>query len=643
MEMQIAVSRLLTYLFSEDNDSFEINGRYQFLEKAIEKHPKFLNALLVDNRDAALRIWQEVIKKNKSNMVFQHGFAVICREQAVASLDKKKPNEGLCTLSTVLWIYLLCSKKFWVYFSKKRFTERDSNERKSLEPQQQEYLFKETWQSILVLHNNYGRQDFTAGENNRAKIHLSCLDLCRADNEKLAKTLSKYNIPYNLNLDMNRRQLSQDMAQKILDDWGSTLVNEAEKITEDAEAIQNLPQGIRKNYEGGIRHLEAFIDLDILVIRVLRTILQFYNEWCYDLYLRKEIQHIKKLMQSACGIADKLAPMFIKGRGHIPENKALSQHFLIKGFAEDEPEQSIKYYEEALAWDPMNDNAKSLLEGSTQKNLMTQIETAMECMKRKQFTEAYEVLDSVEEQITDKKQYQMARAIVCFQHAQALAGEGKFNDALIRVREAKQNEPHEQVIQDFLEQMEELAPEEDNIQHMHKAEEAYKKDDYDSTINETSKVEKQSKSYVNARTLQSAAHFRRGIEAANKGEYNQAVDDLEQALEMNKNKEEQKIIASQLEIVKMNKIFYELDKAVKSRDWNRAEKILQHAMSGQISSKEKKIIKSHLSGIYIAQAIEILNSINGKQRAKELLEKAIKLDGSNKTARQYLKKLKEVM
>jgi tetratricopeptide (TPR) repeat protein len=636
-ELGIATSRLLSYIFSEDIGNFKNPGRYVFLESVIREDQQLLDALLKEARASALSQWQQALEGSGSDVQFHHGLAVLYQEQAVESFNRGVPDERLWLMSTALWLHLLCTDEFWEYFSRARLTERESSSRKDLDEAQQKALFQEAWQSILLLHNNYGRQDYAAGRYAQAGIHLKCLDLCRKDEKTIAKTLSGLGIPYKLEASKNKRKgveakkvfdvmansekkkasassfdsgrldAVKSMAEGFLDDWGNTLVSEAEKITDNPEAIKNLPPGIRKNYQGGIRYLQPFIDIGIPVSRILRASLLWYCDWCYDLYTREDLKSVKELMVPSRKVADMLAPLCIKARGYMPENQALSTHYMLRGFTAGDPDQMIKEYEEALEWNPSNDNAQQLLGGATQQVLQKQLNTAIECAKRKQFKEAYDVLDSLEKQIKEKDEMNMARAVVNFTHANTLANEGKFREALPHAREAMRLVPAEKAIIDLLKEMEELAPEEDNLRYMRSASEHFDKERYDSSISDALLVSRSSRYYAQAQTLQSAAYFARGIAYAKRKQYDMAVTDLERSLAANGNNNERKIISEQLEVLKQNKMSYDIDEALKSKNWSWAESMLRRAISGERSSKVKRQMEVELSQVLNAHAVSLAN------------------------------------
>ncbi len=609
LELQTAAHRLLRHLFPHADGINVEPGRYRFLEEAIGETPELLETLSNGHGDSVNRGWSKVLKKHRADPHFLHALAVMYREQAVASHVGGKPNRELWIISTSLWALLLSAEEFWDYFSKNRFTPRGNSGRVALEPEQQEELLEESVTNILSVHSRHGSTFFASGRHEPARVHLLCLDLCRTGNGVLEKKLHEYSMPYKLTPDSSRLKHVENCAEELLDNWCVNLVREAEKAVEDAEAIKSLPKGIRKNYEGGVRHLEPFIKLNIPVIRILRAGLAWYNDWCYDLYVTKDIEQIKTLMKPACMIADQLMPFCQNGIGHKPENQALSQHFLLRGFTDDDPEHAVKEYEEALRWNPANANAQTLLGDAKDKIYMEQLDAAVQCAEKGQFEEAYGVLDSVEKQVEDKNKIREARAVVNFKHGNSLAIEGKFREALKRARKAQQLKPHQPVIEEFVNEMEEYAPEEDNLRYLGNAQKEFEKEYYDKVITGASKVERHSRFHGQARQLKSAAYFQRGIEALKKEtpDFTRAEKDLENSLALNDNIEEKKVVAKQLGIVKQNRIGYEVKQAADQGDWPKAGKILRKYLKTQNSRAIKQQLQSQLSFVLNQQAVSLIN------------------------------------
>ena len=614
LSLHQTTAHLLQCLFPESSDAKETLGRYRFLTDIIEQHPPFLESLQIGNDFAIKKEWAKVLKNHQTDQQFLHSLAVLYREKASEALTHDRVIEHLCVPCTALWIYLLSTVHFWDYFSKERYTEHNGTERQWLNIDHQEKLLKQSLQTTLQLHSRLGSIEFAAGRYERARIHLYCLNICRSGKEQLEEILKQYGLPYSLQLDERRFQQVSNMSADLLDDWCAAYVRDAERLVENAEAIKSLPKGIRKNYEGGIRHLEPFHDLGIPVLRVLRSSLEWYNDWCYDLYITRDIKRINALMQPACEVADRLVPFCTRSVGHRPENQVLSQHFLLRGFTEDKPEKSKRHYEEALEWNPANDNAQSLLGDAVQALLRSQLHSAVECSETNRFEEAYGILDALANQIEEKEQLTQVRAVVCFRHANTLAENGRFREALLRAKEALGLAPGHPVILEFVTEMEELAPEEENLKFLGEAQRALDNDQYDHTIHAASKVSASSKFSERALYMLSAAYFHRGINKANKNRFEDAESDLRQALQFNQKKEDRKIIVGQLEIIRQASIGYRVRQALDNDNVYKAETILRDALNEPISPDIQTDLKNQLSQVLNMHAVQLVGEIQETQK-----------------------------
>jgi hypothetical protein len=360
LELQLATHRLLTIQFPDMDEMHTSAGRYHCLEYIIAQHSELKNALIQSGSSKGIkRAWRKIVRKFASDLRFLHVRAVIYRDHALASLLKQEPDEFYLITSTALWMLLLCSEQFWVYFSEARITNA-SGERQSLTKLQQEELFHDALNRIFSLHSTSATQAFATEYYERTRIHLHCLNICRQGKEKLIETLQEYGLDYPISTDDYRLAWATKRASSIFEEWCTKLVREAESATKDADAIKALPDGIRKNYEGGIRILESFIRLNIPVARVLNTCLDWYNEWFYDLLTEDKFWSIYALMDSASIVAEPLIPLCIKGLGYKPENQTLSEHFRWKFFLSYNSREQIRAIEEikeALAWNSANEIA----------------------------------------------------------------------------------------------------------------------------------------------------------------------------------------------------------------------------------------------------------------------------------------------
>jgi hypothetical protein len=374
LELRLATNRLLKNIFPEISDTDEKAGRYHYLENIIALHSRIWK-VLVDNQKKLTEQhispgksviayltdmlitdeWSKVVRAHQSAVSFLHTLAILHRECALAVPRTPAQKERHWILSTALWMLLLCSEAFWADFSETRAI-NGSEERQALDFIDQEELFQATLDDIFSLHSSYASREFAAGNYRTARIHLHCLDLCQHGKETLFTTLEQYGINYKLTLETRKLERAASQANKRLEEWCARLVREAEKATKDAEAIKELPQGIRQNYEGGIRFLAPFIALEIPVVRVLTACLNWYNEWFYDLLVAK-LDGIYELMLLAESVADQLAPVCSRERPYSPENSALSTHFLWRGMASysrSEKFQALEEFKVALSWNPFD-------------------------------------------------------------------------------------------------------------------------------------------------------------------------------------------------------------------------------------------------------------------------------------------------
>jgi hypothetical protein len=389
----IATSRLLTHLFQAGGGADITPGRYHLLEQVIERSPKLLQALLDNNAGVIQREWTLTLKQYQTDVRFLHLLAVAYWECALTSLTSQKDAERYWLFSTALWALLLSSSAFWHYFSEARYTPIKGEERQTLTTEQMDNLLRNALGDMFVLHWTEGSRNFEKSLHapdrqtqewlrGRARVHLQCINLCCADEQAVIAVLNGYGISWSLRIDKGKLEMVANQARKVLDRWCAMLVEEADIATKDSESMKHLPKGVRIAYQEGISRLTAYIQLNVPVIRVLITCLDWYNDWCYDLYLLGDIARIKELMQSVRSVAEQLIPLSVKSQDHRQENRALSQHFLFRGFITDDPRAAIKEFEEAISWDSTNSNAKKLLEDSKEAILSNphgfEIKQAME-------------------------------------------------------------------------------------------------------------------------------------------------------------------------------------------------------------------------------------------------------------------------
>jgi hypothetical protein len=157
---------------------------------------------------------------------------------------------------------------------------------------------------------------------------------------------------------------------------------------------------------------------------------------------------------------------------------------------------------------------------------------------------------------------------------------------------------------EFVEAMEEMAPEEENIRLCKQAEEALDKEQFDLVIQHAQRIPRSSRRFGYASELQTVAYFRRGIINANNGNLIQGEEDLRYALKIATEADVQKRIKEQLSLVLTSRA-------------NR----LAVSLKMQDAFTKKQTLKS----------------------LKTLLEEAVRLDRNNSNARESLTAVNEAL
>jgi tetratricopeptide (TPR) repeat protein len=609
VELETCVTRLFSYLFPGERLDRDRSGRYRVLEEAVEAHPVLLNALRDDERDAALEAWWDCAREHSADIAFHHTLAVIYREKALAEAARQGASSELLVVATALWGLLLETRAFWRQRGGQGRISRTPGS-----PDDETALLEKVARELFAVHLAHGDRALTTGQTEVAAAHLRCLAACRAGPEALIGLLEEYRLPYAHTMDRRPGRIAT-IADEFISSWCTDIVRLARVSVDDPDVIRTLPPGIKKNYQGGIRHIEPFVGLGVPVARVLWTGLEWYNGWSYCLYTREDRDQIKQLMGPAHVLANQLAPLCTKGRGHVPANQALSQHYLLRGFVTDDPEAAQREYEESLEWNPANSNAADLLEGSIEQVFHQLLDSAVERVERHEFEQAHEVLDAIEQQGYDQPQIRRTRAIVYVRHGQALAEDGHYRDALDKANEALRFAPDEQPLQRFAQQMAELVPEEENLAHLRAARTALDDDeDYARAISIASRVRPDSRFAEHAWRLRSAAYYYRAVEAANAGKFASAATDLRNALGTNSDPTERDIIQQRLTEVEQALTAQAVDEALKRSDWTRAFELIDSALAESPTGSARKELARYLSSMLNAHAVQTMEKIQQTER-----------------------------
>ncbi|MEV6591032.1 hypothetical protein [Streptomyces acidicola] len=346
LEMEVLAGRLIRHILPpgpETSPAPRRPGRHAALEEVIEADPGLRTALLGDDPEGVGGAWAVALKRPTHDTRLVHTLAVVHREQALA-----RPAPDVLSHTTALWTLLLASESFWAF--------------REGEDHFEERLRAEVCRELLGLHRKYGADALQNGDPAAARTHLRVLDACR-DGPAAAQNLLADSAPaLHQPVDPGRWSGISALAAGFVDEWCYDVILAARKVTGDRKAVARLREGISKDFESGIRHLEPLVRLGVPLLRPLRVGLDWYNEWQFELYRLDDLRELGRVTRNARRFADALAPLCTPGQALKRENQALSTHFMFRGFVAPGRGDKLASYHTSLKWNPHNDNAASLLE-----------------------------------------------------------------------------------------------------------------------------------------------------------------------------------------------------------------------------------------------------------------------------------------
>lgn len=601
---------LLTYQFPDLDSSAFNPGRYHVLGLTIRQEPQLRKALISRDRERIQQEWDKTLQAQQSNMRFLHALCLIYREIALSKQRQLIDIEKDWFTSTTFWILLLSSQAFWQYFA----TARNGEGQDKLNAQQQEELWQDALENILIFHSAIARKSLAAGQHTQARMHARCLALGRQSKDYLLAQLQTANLSFPASIDQQRLDQIKGRTQKLLNDWGQSLVGEAEKSVNNARRIQELPEGIRKNYAGGISVLEPFIRLDVPLTHVLLVCLEWYNEWCTDMRTKGALMQHKEISAAAAQICGRLQRRCNRKNVYNAENKAIARHLIHRGLSleESEPSQALHAFTEAQDWGSDHPDLPDLLERT---RLASTEEAVRICMNDQQFEEAYRLISQAEVLVKQPESLRKLRNLrmrVSLRHGDELANQDKYTEACSRAKQALALEPGNTVLQKFMHEMEELIPEEGHAKALHLAEAALAAQDFTLALQQLARIAPDSRFFKKAQEMKNQAHLQQ--QAANEKEKQRA-----EALETSEEKE-----------ARIRAIIENSENGLsRARAREELSIILTNRAASEIDEASKLDKKSDLLR---ARTIYI----------RALLDEALELDKRNQLAEQLLIKLNKL-
>ncbi|MFI0735055.1 hypothetical protein ACH4S9_39655 [Streptomyces sp. NPDC021225] len=439
LELGTYVDRLLDQLFpgaEPEPVPWERPGRYSALETTVEADDRLLRALRSGGIRGVERSWADCLKTLEYDVRLHHTLALLYRSMALGGAAPTAQAGGHLARATVLWTLLLASGEFW-----------EQHGEAPVGPEAETRLRGIVCRDMFGMHRKLGAEALQAGQRDTARQHLRVLETVREGESAVHGLLRDFGIPWSVAVDARRWAEISALAGSVTDAWCDEVVETAEKAVRDSAAIAKLAEGIDKDYESGIRLMEPLIGLGIPLPRLLRTGLDWYNGLQTCLYQMHRTEELRKVIGKARRFADELAPLCTPGKGHLPGNRALGQHFAFRGlFVAQGSRAAIVSYEEALKWDPGNLSAPDLL---AQTLFRAQVERVLAARKAENYPRMLTAA---------KKAYELARtdhdrSVALTYQATSHIYSKKFPQALPLLKQAVRLDPSNEAARSFYDQL----------------------------------------------------------------------------------------------------------------------------------------------------------------------------------------------
>jgi hypothetical protein len=295
-----------------------------------------------DRRRTAAVCWQECLRTVHRDVRLHHTLAVVCRERLLA--DEEGGDDRLAARTTVLWVSLLGSGRFWTAHHGR--------------PEADEELRATVLRELFARHSRRGLTALRQNERQAARRELELLDGCRSQP--------------GLERQMARLEFTPEHLPQV-DQWPQTAALAGEFVEQWFEDIHRAAQRTVEAVPGGdpAAGVEQLLRLDGLGVpvpaAVLSSALNWAGIWGIGLFNDEQDRaaaELRTIADRTQPFADRIKEFCTPGEGHEPRNQGLSKHFLLRGLTavgEGDRREATRMGRAALYWDPANESANTVL------------------------------------------------------------------------------------------------------------------------------------------------------------------------------------------------------------------------------------------------------------------------------------------
>jgi tetratricopeptide (TPR) repeat protein len=154
--------------------------------------------------------------------------------------------------------------------------------------------------------------------------------------------------------------MGRDLADRVLR-FKDELATEYLLTTREAMRYGEVPEGWQANYEKGLSYLRRLLSLDRENLRLLTALVEICGEWFFDLYRANARRALAQQVERFMPFALKLARLVVDRPAEVAARAVLSDFYKFRGYVQDDKDQKLTLYREALRLNPGNNNVRELL------------------------------------------------------------------------------------------------------------------------------------------------------------------------------------------------------------------------------------------------------------------------------------------
>jgi tetratricopeptide (TPR) repeat protein len=358
LEADERVRRLVGSLFPDSPIlGWQRPGRYLSLDRLITSNPDLRAVLDADKREQITGQWRLAVAGGdgvgSGDIELWHTIAVLSREDALARPSYAAGAVQAGISATALWMLLLAEPA-----RRRLFGDRPhAAEAEAL-------LRTQLIDELLVSQKVLLTQALARPDLHAVRAHVHSLDSVRQGTATTRSLVAGdfTDIAARIGIEAEFAPIGE-RAMALLEEWGAERVAAGQLRLGDRTPAKKRSRAVVADYGAAIDEVAIVAQLGLGLKDVLWVALEWHNGWLQSMHGVQDKRMADHVVRSARPFVDILAPMCTPGQAHLPEVKAIAEHYIELGVFNFDiaPDESIRLLEHARIWNPDAERIPDLL------------------------------------------------------------------------------------------------------------------------------------------------------------------------------------------------------------------------------------------------------------------------------------------